>query len=262
MPVTQTSPYAHVHDDPVAIHHISMADVFSALRQGATDFWRHPSHYLFLALIYPVMGVVLGVWSAGGAMFALLYPLAAGFALLGPLAAIGLYELSRRREAGLDDSPRHAFAVLRHPSIVSMMVVGLWLALIFAAWIATAAALHDAFLGPRATSLNQLITLVFTTPEGWSLLIWGNLVGLVFALIVLATTAIAFPLLVDRGGSAGHAISTSLRAFMANPIPMLAWGVIVAVVLFVASIPLFVGLAVALPILGHATWHLYRRLTA
>ena len=143
-----------------------------------------------------------------------------------------------------------------------MMVVGLWLALIFAAWIASAAMLHDAFLGPQATSLNQLVTLVFTTPEGWSLLIWGNLVGLIFALIVLATTAIAFPLLVDRGGTAGHAISTSLRAFATNPVPMLAWGVLVAVILFVASIPLFVGLAVALPILGHATWHLYRRLTA
>lgn len=262
MPVSHTSPYAGIHDDPVAIHHISIPDVFAALRRGASDFWRHPSHYLFLALIYPAVGIVLGVWSAGGAMFALLYPLATGFALLGPFAAIGLYELSRRREAGLDDSPRHAFAVLRHPSIMSILLVGLWLALMFAAWIASAAMLYDAFLGSRAIGLNELITLVLTTPEGRSLLIWGNLVGLAFALIVLATTAIAFPLLVDRGGSAGHAISTSLLAFRTNPIPMLAWGLIVAIVLFIASIPLFVGLAVALPILGHATWHLYRRLTA
>lgn len=106
----------------------------------------------------------------------------------------------------------------------------------------------------------ELIGTTLTTEPGLSLLVWGNLVGLAFALLVLATTGIAFPLLIDKGGSAAHAMATSLRAFRVNALPMLVWGAIVAVLLVVASIPLFVGLAVALPILGHTTWHLYRKM--
>ncbi|SDG54064.1 DUF2189 domain-containing protein [Pelagibacterium luteolum] len=216
---------------------------------------------MFLVLIYPAVGILLAVWSAGGDTFALLYPLAAGFALLGPVAAIGLYELSRRREAGLDDSPRHALGIARHPALGAIVALGIMLAVIFAAWIACAAALYGTFMGAsRPEGVLELLTMTFTTPEGMALLFWGNLVGLGFALLVLATTAIAFPLLVDKGGSTGHAIATSLRAFKTNPVPMLAWGLIVAVIVFIASLPQFVGLALALPILGHATWHLYRKM--
>lgn len=261
MPVYPDQAYADVNAREIPVRAIAISDVFDALGRGSADFWRHPSHYLFIALIYPVVGIVLAVWSAGGATFPLLYPLATGFALLGPLAAIGLYELSRRRERGEDDSPRHALEVIRHPAIGSMIVVGLYLTFVFLLWIAAANAIYAAHypLGGPDT-LMALLTETFRTPRGWSLLLWGNLVGFAFALLVLATTAIAFPLLVDRGGSAGHAMATSIRAFRANPIQMLMWGALVAVILFVASLPLFVGLAVALPILGHATWHLYRKM--
>lgn len=261
MPVYPDQAYADVKDVEIPIRAITTSDVFNALGKGSADFWRHPSHYLFVALIYPVVGIVLAVWSAGGATFPLLYPLATGFALLGPIAALGLYELSRRHERGEDDSPRHALDVVRHPAIGSIAAVGLYLMAVFLLWLAAANVIYEAhFAADRPATLMALITETFTTPRGWGLLIWGNLVGFLFALIVLATTAIAFPLLVDRGGSAGDAIITSVRAFRANPVPMLVWGALVAVTLFVASLPLFVGLALALPILGHATWHLYRKM--
>lgn len=261
MPVYPEQAYADVGNAETVVRPISTSDVFDALRKGSADFWRHPSHYLFIALIYPLVGIVLATWSAGGATFPLLYPLATGFALIGPVAALGLYELSRRRERGEDDDPSHALSVLRHPAIGSMIAVGLWLAILFILWITAAGAIYEAHFSVRAPeTLMALITETFTTSRGWSLLFWGNLVGLGFALLVLATTAVAFPLLVDRGGSATHAILTSLRAFGANPVPMILWGVLVAVIMVIASVPLFVGLAVALPILGHATWHLYRKL--
>ncbi|WP_421951042.1 DUF2189 domain-containing protein [Pelagibacterium sp.] len=261
MPVHSNPALVQDNASERTIRTISTGDVFDALGRGISDFWRHPSHYLFLALIYPAVGIVLAVWSAGGATFPLLYPLATGFALIGPLAAIGLYELSRRREQGEDDSPRHALGVLRHPAIGSIVVLGAMLAVVFALWLTAASAIYDAHFGtnPPAT-LMGLFNETFTTARGWSLLLWGNLVGLGFAFFVLATTAIAFPLLVDHGGSAGEAIAVSVRAFVANPVQMTIFGLVVAIMLFVASLPLFVGLALALPMLGHATWHLYRKL--
>lgn len=246
-------------DRPAAIRTITLADVMHALRKGASDFWERPSHYIFLVIIYPVMGIVLAVWTTGGALFPLLYPLVVGFALLGPIAAIGLYEISRRREAGLDDSPVHAFKVLRSPARGAILRLGLMLAALFVLWLMTANAIYGAFFGASPPAgLGALLTEVFTTQRGWSLLIIGNAAGLGFALVALATTAIAFPLLLDKGGSASEAVMTSLRAFAANPVPMLGWGVIVTVLLALGSLPLFVGLALVLPILGHATWHLYR----
>ncbi|UYQ73071.1 DUF2189 domain-containing protein [Pelagibacterium flavum] len=261
MPVYPNPALAQSDAPEHAIRTISTADVFDALGRGVSDFWRHPSHYLFLALIYPAVGIVLAVWSAGGATFPLLYPLATGFALIGPLAAVGLYELSRRREQGEDDSPRHAFAVLKHRSIGAIVAVGAMLALVFVLWLTAAGAIYDAhFASSPPAGLMALLSETFTTARGWSLLFWGNLVGLGFAFFVLATTAIAFPLLVDRGGSAGDAVVVSVRAFATNPLQLTIFGLVVAIVLFAASLPLFVGLAIALPMLGHATWHLYRKL--
>lgn len=147
MPVSQTSIDSTAVHQPVDIRAISTSDVFAALSQGTSDFWRHPSHYLFLALIYPLVGIALAVWSTGGDTFALLYPLAAGFALIGPIAGLGLYELSRRREQGLDDHPRHAASVLKHPALGSMLAIGLFLALVFIAWLAAASGLYGYFLG-------------------------------------------------------------------------------------------------------------------
>lgn len=263
----------HDHNDRVrsteqadalpAIRKITFTDVTAALGKGMSDFWQRPSHYVFLFILYPLLGFVIGIWTSGGNAFQLLYPIATGFALLGPVVALGLYELSRRHETGEDDHPRHAFAVLRSPAMPQILMVGLVLAALFVAWLAAAQAIYGAFYGEGVPpDFWAWMVDVLTTPRGWSLILVGNAVGLIFALAVLATSVVAFPMLVDRGGSAMRAIRTSMRAVRVNPVPMLAWGVIVVGALILGAIPLLVGLAVVLPVLGHATWHLYRAVVA
>ncbi|GLQ12303.1 hypothetical protein GCM10007913_42360 [Devosia yakushimensis] len=242
------------------IRKISLADLMDALKRGMSDFWAKPSHYVLLTLIYPLVGIVLAVWMSGYHTWPLLYPLMGGFALIGPFAAIGLYEISRRRELGLDTSWVHAFEVLRSPAIASIAAVGVFLFAVFTFWLTTAQGLYQS-LFPASTpdQLGALVNQVLTTPEGWTLLIVGNLLGLAFAIITLCTTVVAFPLLLDRDVGAYVAVTTSIRAVLKNPIPMFAWGLIVAIGLALGSLPLFVGLAVVIPIFGHATWHLYRK---
>lgn len=243
------------------IRHISFSDVFDALRRGLDDFWEKPSHYAFLCLIYPIVGVILFTWTSGGNALQLVYPLMSGFALLGPFAAIGLYEISRRREQKLDTSWRHAFEVRHSPAIPAIALIGAMLVVLFIAWLYTAQAIYMRLYGPTApASMMAFVEDVLTTQRGWTLILLGNAVGFLFALVALSTTVVAFPLLLDRDVGAYSAIQTSARAVLANPGPMVLWGLIVAVCLMIGSLPLFVGLALVIPILGHSTWHLYRKL--
>ncbi|HWU18631.1 MAG TPA: DUF2189 domain-containing protein [Devosia sp.] len=241
------------------VRKITLADLMDALKRGISDFWAKPSHYVLLTLIYPLVGIVLAVWMSGYHTWPLLYPLMGGFALIGPFAAIGLYEISRRRELGLDTSWIHAFEVLRSPAIASIAAVGVFLFALFTFWLTTAQGLYQSLFPSTPNQLGALIQQVLSTPEGWTLLIVGNLLGLVFAIVTLCTTVVAFPLLLDRDVGAYVAVTTSIRAVLKNPIPMFAWGLIVALGLALGSLPLFVGLAVVIPIFGHATWHLYRK---
>jgi uncharacterized membrane protein len=242
------------------VRQISVADVFDALRRGLDDFWEKPSHYVFLCLIYPIIGVILITWTSGDNALQLIYPLITGFALLGPLAAIGLYEISRRRELNLDSSWTHALEVRKSPAIPAMVAVGGMLLALFVAWLLAAQALFNWLYGAEVpTSITAFLTDVFTTERGWTLILLGNAIGFLFALVVLSTTVIAFPLLLDRDVGAYAAIQTSARVMIANPVPIALWGLIVAVALVAGSLPLFVGLAIVIPVLGHSTWHLYRK---
>jgi uncharacterized membrane protein len=243
------------------IRHIGAADVFDALCEGFDDFWAKPSHYVFLCLIYPLVGAFLIAGASGDDTFHMIFPLMSGFALLGPLAGIGIYEISRRRELGLDTSWWHALEVRKSPAIPSIVVLGLFLMMAFIGWLLSAQALYDRFYGSAPPAdFTGFIADVFSTERGRMLMVAGSLVGLVFALIVLATTVIAFPLLLDRDVGVYVAVETSVRATFNSPVAILLWGLIVAVCLAVGSVLLFAGLAVALPVLGHATWHLYRKL--
>lgn len=245
------------------VRRITMGDVREALRKGLDDFRERPSHVVFIGLIYPIVGVVLARWSTGEDTLQLIYPLMSGFALLGPFAAIGLYEISRRRELGMDTSWRHALDIRRSPSIPSIAVVGLMLVALFVTWLLTADAIYKAiYLTERPTTVAGLLSDVLSTSRGWTLILIGNAVGFLFAAAALVLTLVAFPMLLDRDCGAVAAIETSVRAALANPIPVAAWGLIVAVALALGSLPLFAGLAVVLPVLGHSTWHLYRVLVA
>lgn len=247
-------------DMPV-IAKISFADLSDSLRQGAADFWAKPSHFLPLAIIYPIIGIVLTVWMNGYQTWPMLYPLVGGFALLGPIAALPLYEISRQREEGREPSWRDALGVIRSPAMGSILVVGIMLLAMFTLWLSAAQAIYSGIYGssvPR--TLDGLFSLVFADSNGLMLLAIGTGVGALFALVVLCTSVIAFPLLLDRDVGAYVAIETSFRAVLHNPIALIVWGLMVGLGLFFGSALLFVGLAVVLPIFGHATWHLYRKL--
>lgn len=246
-----------------AVRKIGPADLAEALRLGIADFAVMPSHVVFLCLIYPIAGIVLARLVLGYDILPMLFPLAAGFALVGPLAALGLYEISRRREQGLEVSWRHAFGVLRSPSLWSIVALGVLLMVIFLVWLGVANAIYVMTFGyAPAASIPDFLARVFGTPEGWTLIVVGNGVGFLFAAAVLAISVVSFPLLLDRDVGAITAILTSVRAVAANPVTMSLWGLIVALTLAIGSIPFFLGLTVAVPVLGHATWHLYRRVVA
>jgi uncharacterized membrane protein len=244
----------------LVIRRITPSDLFDSLARGIDDFTAMPSHAVFLCVIYPLLGIVLVASTLGNSMLPLAFPIAAGFALVGPLAAIGLYELSRRREAGLDSSSSHAFDVLHSPSLGAIVALGFLLMAIFVLWLVAAEAIYIANFGyaPPA-SIRQFINDVFSTSAGWHLIFVGTGVGFLFAVAALTIGAISFPLLLDRDVGAAVALLTSIRVVLANPVTMALWGFIVAAMLVIGSIPFFLGLTVVMPVLGHATWHLYRR---
>lgn len=246
-------------NDLPAVRRIQMSDLSACLRKGWEDFTALPSHAIILALIYPVIGLIIARLIHGYSILPLLFPLAAGFALLGPFAAIGLYELSKRREAGQNPTASDALHVLSSPSLGAMLALGLLLMVLFAAWVATAQAIYIACFGyAPAARIPDFIGMVLTTRQGWTLILLGCGVGLMFAIIALCISVVAFPLMLDRHASAGQAMTVSMKAVAENPQVMMAWGLIVAALLVLGSLPLFLGLAVVIPVLGHATWHLYR----
>jgi uncharacterized membrane protein len=244
------------------IRKIGMADLKDALAKGIEDFWAVPTHAIFLSIIYPIAALVLAQLTVNNLLH-LFFPLTAGFALIGPVAALGLYELSRRREMGLDLSWTHAFGVRHSASIGGILALGVLLAAIFLVWVAVSEAIYVTNFGYASPqSIPNFLHQVFTTREGWNLIVVGNSVGFLFAVLVLMTYVVSFPLLLDRDVGAVVAILTSVGVVRRNPVAMAMWGLIVAGLLLIGSLPLFIGLAVVMPVLGHSTWHLYRKVVA
>ncbi len=250
-----------VHE-ALAVRQIGLSDLVDALRKGWADFMAKPSHIIFLGLIYPVAGLLLAQLSINNNVLPLLFPLLAGFALIGPFAGLGLYEISRRRELGLDTSWRHALDVFDARSIRSILILGGLLFVLFGIWLWVAMAIYGwAFRGEEPASISAFITSVTTTADGVRLIVVGHIVGLAFAVVALMLSAVSFPLLLDKHTDVGVAIATSTRAVLKNPVTMSLWGGIIALALGVGALTAFVGLAIFIPVLAHASWHLYRRIT-
>lgn len=244
-----------------AVRRIAVADLGVVLRKGWDDFSAYRTDVVLICFIYPLLGIVLARLVFGYGVLPLLFPLASGFALLGPAAAVGLYEMSRRREQGHTVSWLDAFGVVYSPRFGAIVLLSALLLAIFLVWMAAASAIYNLTLGPAPpASFGGFLSEVFTTGAGWTMIVVGVGVGFLFAVVVLAISVISFPLLLDRDVGLAEAISASVGAVISNPVPMALWGLIVAGGLVIGSIPLFLGLAVVLPVLGHATWHLYRRL--
>jgi len=249
------------HSPIPEVRRIQARDIREVITKGFEDFGARRTDIMFLCVFYPVMGLVLARLAFGYDMLPLLFPLASGFALVGPLAAVGLYQMSRRREQGLEASWTDAFDVFREPSFGSIAVLGLVLMAVFLIWLVVAQAIYEVTLGPEPpVSISNFIHEVFTTSAGWTLIIVGVGVGFLFAVLVLAIGAVSFPMLLDRNVGVETAVWTSVRAVSANAGPMAIWGMVVVAGLIIGSIPIFLGLVIIIPVLGHATWHLYRKL--
>ncbi len=244
----------------IVVRTITTADLKDAVARGVSDFMVRPTHMFILCAIYPTAGLIFARMTFGYEVLPVLFPLVSGFALIGPLAATGLYELSRRRELGLDSSWWHVFDVLHSPSMGSLVRIGVIMALIFVVWLLAAQAIYEAHFGDWVpASVWDFVHKIYSTPEGLNLIVIGIGVGAVFAVFSMAISVIAIPMLLDVNVGVTTAVKTSLRAVNQNPKTMAIWGFIVAASLLVGALPLFVGLAVVLPVLGHSTWHLYRR---
>ncbi len=240
---------------------IRTADLKDALAKGIADFNAKPTHLLFLAIIYPILMILFARTYAGYDFLPLVFPIIAGSTLLGPLAACGMYELSRRREQGLDVSWVNCFDVLRSPSILAIATIGVILGAIFFAWMAVAQGIFWYYFDNVVPdTITAFAEQIFLTPSGWSLIVVGCGAGFLFSVLVLTISVVSIPMLLDRHVDVMTAILTSVRSVLANPKTMALWGLIVAGSLLIGALPLFVGLAVVMPILGHATWHLYRKI--
>ena len=247
--------------DPV-VRRITTADIAEALTQGLRDFQAQPLFGLGFGLIYVLGGISIVLCVTAFGMVYLAYPLAAGFALIGPFVAIGTYEVSRRRELG---QPIAYGAIWR--TITSRSEIG-WMAFVtlffFVIWMYQVRLLIALLLGLNASfsSFREFITLVLTTNEGLLFLAIGNLDGAALSLILFSLTVVSFPLLLEREVDFVTAMITSVRAVVASPGPMIGWAAIIVMLLIVSALPYFLGLLVTVPVLGHATWHLYRKIVA
>jgi uncharacterized membrane protein len=243
-----------------AVCRLKAVDLRDVLVRGLDDFGSCRTDVIFICLIYPLVGIVLAWLTFGYKMLPLLFPLASGFALVGPVVAVGLYEMSRRRERGNSVTWVDAFGVIGSPALGAILVLGLVLLTVFLLWLLATFVIYQLTLGPEPpVSIAAFARDVFTTSAGWAMIVLGVGVGFLFALLVLMISVVSFPLLLDRDVGLYAAVRTSIRAVASNPGTMALWGLIVAGGLVIGSIPAFLGLIIIMPVLGHATWHLYRK---
>ncbi|WP_425043135.1 DUF2189 domain-containing protein [Primorskyibacter sp. S87] len=248
---------------PPMVLDLNFGDVRAALFAGYEDFKACRADVIFIAVVYPIAGLVLMGLGLQMELLPLLAPLVAGFAILGPVAAVGLYEMSRRREQGKEVHWIDAFGVFRSPSSGAILILGLYLTGLFVTWMMCAQAIYAQTLGPEPpASAGAFMQDIFTTSSGWSMIVTGLVIGALFAVVALAISVVSFPLLLDKSVGVPVAVVTSVRVLRRNPVVILSWGCIVAGVLVLGALPMLLGLIIVVPILGHATWHLYRRAVA
>ncbi len=250
-----------VTSSDMRIRKIDARDLWQSLKEGYDDFNAKPSFGLFLVVIYPLSALLLTLFVLGDDLLHLAFPMVAGFTLLGPVVSVVLFEMSRRREQGLNLSWRSAFDFIHTSAFAPIVALSIFMMLLYVAWVFMAQLIYFGLFGADPPgSIADLANELVSTRRGVGLLLYGTVVGFLFAFTALACSVVAFPLLLDRPASAFTAVSISFRAVIENFVVMGLWGTMVVALLAAGGLVLLIGLAAVLPILGHATWHLYRKL--
>lgn len=257
----------HLFSRPLAVSRITVGDLKEVLAKGFDDFMAYRTDILFLIVVYPIASLLIVAAAFQQQLVPLLFPIVSGSAILGPFVGVFLYEMSRRRELSLQrqhsdsHSWAHAIGVARNRNFGAIMLLGALLVVMYLVWLLAAWGVYRATHGPQPIeTVGRFVQDLFLTEAGWWLIAAGCGIGFLFAVAALVTTVVAFPLLLDRDVGLGTAVQTSIRAALANPVPIAVWGLVVAGGLLAGAVPLFIGLVIVMPVLCHATWHLYRRL--
>ena len=242
------------------VNRLTAGDVSASLKAGFSDFLARPVLSAFFGLFYAVFGILF-VWCLiRFDQIWMVIPAIVGFPLVAPFAAAGLYEMSRRLETGQDFGWSDILTVMADQrnremgwmAFVTLFVFWVW---VYQVRLWLAIILQDASF----SDMGGFLDVVFFTPAGWTFLAIGTLVGAALAAVLFSVTVIAMPLLLDRETNFVTAMLTSVRAVTESPVVMLTWAAIISVTMLLSLVPAFLGLVFTLPILGHTTWHLYRR---
>ncbi|WP_371932859.1 DUF2189 domain-containing protein [Roseibium sp. MMSF_3544] len=242
------------------VNKISADDVIDALAAGLSDFRKAPVYGLAIGALFAAGGLFVILSAAALNMSYLAYPAAAGFVLIGPFAAVGLYEVSRRLQSGEELSWSTILGTMwaqKGRELSWMAFVVLFIQIM---WMYQVRLLLALFLGFKSfASFDEFLSQVISTPEGLMFLAVGHVVGAILSLLLFSLTVVSFPLLLEEDRDFITAMITSVRAVVVSPVPMIGWALVVTALLIVSMVPAFLGLIVVLPVLGHTTWHLYKK---
>lgn len=229
------------------------------LAAGWRDLMRVPALSFSYGILFSATGCALIWWLFSADALYLIFPFAVGFSLVGPAAAVGLYDISRRLEAG---QPASLGAIV--PAVLSRLdtlaAMGLVLMLSFLAWMEIAMLIFALFFGDKTIGAHNFVEKIFFSPESLPFMVTGTVAGAVLSAAIFSISVVSLPLLLDRHVAVPVAIATSLRAVNLNRKAMALWAMIIAVFLAVGIATFLVGLVITLPLIGHATWHAYRDL--